>query len=135
MPSASDVPVLRTAGLATLAVGILSTILAGIFRGKDGLIGALVATVLVLVFFAAGNLVLNWALRAHPQVALSIALLTYVVKIGVLFLLIIAFADTTLFNTKVFALVVVLCTITWTLAEVVLWSRARVLYVEPGTGP
>lgn len=126
---------LRTAGLATLAVGILSTILAGIFRGKDGLIGALVATVLVLVFFAAGNLVLNWALRAHPQVALSIALLTYVVKIGVLFLLIIAFADTTLFNTKVFALVVVLCTITWTLAEVVLWSRARVLYVEPGTGP
>ena len=126
---------LRTAGLATLAVGIVSTVLAGIFRGKDGLIGAAVATVLVLIFFAVGNLVLNWALRAHPQIALSIALLTYVVKIGVLFLLIIAFADTTLFNTKVFALVVVVCTVTWTMAEVVLWSKARVLYVEPGPGP
>ncbi len=135
MPSASEVPVLRTAGLATLIVGIACIVLAGIFRGKDGLIGALVATVLVLIFFAVGNLVLNWALRAHPQIALSIALLTYVVKIGVLFVLIIAFANTTLFNTKVFALVVVICTITWTMAEVVLWSRARVLYVEPGTGP
>ncbi|MDO9486098.1 MAG: hypothetical protein Q7K25_08585 [Actinomycetota bacterium] len=135
MPSATDVPVLRTAGLATLVVGIISIVLAGIFRGKDGLIGALVATVLVLLFFGIGNLVLNWALRAHPQIALSIALLTYVVKIGVLFILIIAFADTTLFNTKVFALVVVICTITWTMAEVVLWSRSRVLYVEPGTGP
>ncbi|MDP2013071.1 MAG: hypothetical protein Q8L05_02485 [Actinomycetota bacterium] len=135
MPSASEVPVLRTAGLATLVVGLVSIVLAGIFRGKDGLIGALVATVLVLLFFGIGNLVLNWALRAHPQIALSIALLTYVVKIGVLFVLIIAFANTTLFNTKVFALVVVICTITWTLAEVVLWSRSRVLYVEPGTGP
>jgi len=127
--------VLRTAGLATLIVGVLSTILAGIFRGKDGLIGALVATVLVLIFFGIGNLVLNWALKHHPQIALSIALLTYVVKIGILFLLIIAFANTTLFNTKVFALVVVICTITWTMAEVVLWSKSRVLYVEPGTGP
>ncbi len=126
---------LRTAGLATLIVGVLSTILAGIFRGKDGLIGALVATVLVLIFFGIGNLVLNWALKHHPQIALSIALLTYVVKIGILFLLIIAFANTTLFNTKVFALVVVICTITWTMAEVVLWSKSRVLYVEPGTGP
>ena len=126
---------LRTAGLATLAVGIVCTVLAGIFRGKDGLIGAAVATALVLIFFAVGNLVLNWALRAHPQIALSIALLTYVVKIGVLFLLIIAFADTTLFNTKVFALVVVVCTVTWTMSEVVLWSKARVLYVEPGAGP
>ncbi len=126
---------LRTAGLATLIVGLISIILAGIFRGKDGLIGALVATVLVLLFFGIGNLVLNWALKHHPQIALSIALLTYVVKIGVLFLLIIAFANTTLFNTKVFALVVVICTITWTMAEVVLWSKSRVLYVEPGTGP
>lgn len=131
----TSMPVLRTAGLATLIVGIVSIVLAGIFRGTDGLVGALVATVLVLVFFSAGNLVLNWALRVHPQVALSIALLTYVVKIGVLFVLIILFANTTLFNTKVFALVVVLCTITWTAAEVVLWSRSRVLYVEPGSGP
>jgi len=114
---------------------VLTIIVAGIFRGMDGLIGAVVGTVLVLLFFSIGNFILNWALREHPQIALSIALLTYVVKIGFLLVLIVLFADTTLFNTKVFALTVVLCTITWTTAELLVWSRTRVLYVEPGSGP
>ncbi|HBJ72297.1 MAG TPA: hypothetical protein DDY88_00940 [Actinobacteria bacterium] len=135
MPSATAVPVLRSAGLATAIVGVLTIIVAGIFRGMDGLIGAVVGTVLVLLFFSIGNFILNWALREHPQIALSIALLTYVVKIGFLLVLIVLFADTTLFNTKVFALTVVLCTITWTTAELLVWSRTRVLYVEPGSGP
>jgi hypothetical protein len=39
-----------------------------------------------------------------------------------------------LFDTKVFAATVVVCTIAWTSAEVWVFSRTKVLYVEPG-GP
>ena len=92
------------------------------------------ATVLVLVFFSVGQFVLGSVLKSNPQMAMTVALTIYLVKIGVLFVLIIAFADTTAFDTRVFAGTIVAGTLTWTVAEVWVFARTKVLYVDPEAG-
>jgi len=129
-----DALVLRWAGLATLAVGVVAVLMGLAASGAGGAIGAAIAVAIVLVFFSIGQLILGSVLRNNPQMAMTVALMTYLVKLGVLFVFIILFADTTLFDTKVFAATVVVCTIAWTSAEVWVFSRTKVLYVEPG-GP
>lgn len=126
--------VLRRSGVLTLIVGIIVAVIATITSGTAGLWGAIFATLVVLVFFSAGQLTLGRVLKNNPQMALSVALVIYLTKIGALFILIILFADTTLFDTKVFALTVVICTIAWTIMEVWTFARTKVLYVDPGAG-
>jgi ATP synthase protein I len=129
-----DALVLRWAGIATLAVGVVAVLIGLAASGAGGAIGAAIAVAIVLVFFSIGQLILGSVLRNNPQMAMTVALMTYLVTLGVLFVFIILFADTTLFDTKVFAATVVVCTIAWTSAEVWVFSRTKVLYVEPG-GP
>lgn len=123
--------VLLRSGILTLAAGIVVSVIAAITVGVPGLVGAIFATLVVLVFFSAGQLTLGRVLRNNPQMALSVALVIYLAKIGALFVLIILFADTTLFDTKTFALTVVICTIAWTIVEVFTFARTKVLYVDP----
>jgi ATP synthase protein I len=49
--------------------------------------------------------------------------------------LILIFQDTKAFDTKVFAATIVTCTIVWLVAETWAFATAKVLYVEPGSGP
>jgi ATP synthase protein I len=128
--------ILRRAGGACLLVGLVSTGLAWVLTGVPGAIGGALATVIVLAFFSVGQLVVGSVLRTNPQMAMTVALMTYLLKIGVLFVLIILLAGTTAFNTKAFAAVIVACTIAWTVVEVWVFARTKVLYVEPGSlGP
>lgn len=131
--SSIDRLILRRAGALALVVGLAVTVVSGLLTGTKGALGAIVATVLVLAFFSIGQVVLGNVLRNNPQMAMTVALMIYLVKIGVLFVLIILFAGTTLFDTKVFAATVVACTIAWTIAEVWVFSRTKVLYVDPGS--
>jgi ATP synthase protein I len=133
-PTTLDALVLKRAGLLTIAAGAIITVIAGLIVGSSGVIGAIFATVVVVVFFTAGQLTLGKVLRTNPELAMSVALVIYLAKIGILFVLIILFADTTLFDTKVFAITVVLCTLVWTAAEVWIFARTKVLYVDPEAG-
>ena len=129
-----DALVLRRAGVSTIAVGVVAILVGFTVSGAGGAIGAAIGTAIVVVFFSIGQLILGSVLRNNPQMAMTVAMMTYLIKLGVLFVFIIVFADTTLFDTKVFAATVVVCTIAWTVAEVWVFSRTKVLYVEPG-GP
>ncbi len=126
---------LRTAGFLTGMFGIAAVVLGSVFAGSEGFIGALFGAVLVIVFFSVGQIVIAGVMKNAPEMAMTAALLTYLVKIGVLFVIIILFADTTAFNTKVFALTVVACTIAWTVAEVWVYGKTKVLYVDPVVKP
>ncbi|GEM_PF-228657 len=126
-----DALVLKRAGLATAAVGLAAIIVAGLVAGTHGVVGAAIAAIVVVVFFSAGQMTLGRVLKNHPELALSVALVIYLTKIGALFILIILFAGTTMFNTKAFAATVVACTIAWTIVEVLVFARTKVLYVEP----
>ena len=129
-----DSLVLRRAGVVTLVVGIIGTIIGTVLQGSKGLIAGVLGTVLVLVFFSVGQLVLGAVLKNNPQNAMMVAMTLYLVKIAVLLGLLLVLQDATFFAPKVFAAVIVACTLAWTFVEVWVFSRTKVLYVEPG-GP
>jgi len=130
-PASIDALVLRRAGGVTALVGVVAIVIAFLVDGTSGVIGAVFATALVIVFFSVGQFVLGSVLKSNPQMAMTVALMTYLIKIGVLFVLIIVFANTTLFNTQIFAATIVACTLAWTTAEVWVFARTKVLYVDP----
>lgn len=133
MPSI-DALMLRSAGVATLLVGVVGTVIGTVVAGSQGLIAGALGTLIVLVFFSVGQLVLGAVLKNNPQNAMMVAMALYLVKIGVLLILLLVLQDATFFAPKVFAGVIVACTLAWTFVEVWVFSRTKVLYVEPGSG-
>lgn len=133
---AADVVVLvRTPLVITTLVGVLATVVGGVTFGGPGVLAGVMGTVVVVAFFAAGQLVVGRVLRTNPALALNTALLVYVVQIGVLFGLLALLRDATFFAPRVFAGTVLVCALTWITAAVVGFARHRQPYVEPGTGP
>lgn len=125
---------LRSAGIATILVGIVGTVIGAAVAGTQGVIAGALGTLIVLVFFSVGQLVLGSVLRNNPQNAMMVAMALYLVKIGVLLVLLLVLQDATFFAPKVFAGVIVACTLAWTFVEVWVFSRTKVLYVDPGAG-
>lgn len=123
------------AAVPTAIAGVIVTIAASVIKGSPGLIGAAFGAAIVVIFFTIGQVILNRVLRTNPTMAMTVALTMYLVKIAVLFGLLLIFKNTTAFDTKVFALSVLVCTLVWTVAEVWAFGTEKVLYVEPGSGP
>jgi len=132
MPSI-DRLVLRVSIPVTVAVGIVAAIIGALVASDPGkaLLGAAIGTLIVVAFFTVGQVAVGAVLRNAPQMAMSVALMVYLLKIGVLFIFIILFQGTTAFDTKLFALTIVACTLAWTVAEVWIFARTKVLYVDP----
>jgi len=127
--------IVRGAALPTAVAGLLVTAFCLIVIDTQAAIGALLATVVVVVFFMVGQLVLGHVLRTNPMMGMSVAMLLYIVKIGVLLGLLIVLQGSTAFNTKAFAATILITTLVWTSAEVWIFSRTKVLYVEPDSVP
>ncbi len=123
------------AAIPTVVVGIMAVVVGYLKTGTQGLVGAAFGALIVVVFFSAGQLALDKVIRTNPGIATSMALLLYLIKVAVLFVLILIFQDTKAFDTKVFAATIVTCTIVWLVAETWAFATAKVLYVEPGSGP
>ena len=70
----------RTAA-ATLAVGLLVTLVAGLTGGSDAAYGALVGTLLVVGVFGFGTFAVNAVATLMPSAALMFALLTYTLQV------------------------------------------------------
>ncbi len=134
MPSV-DTLVLSRAGSATVVVGVIATIIGTVVASTKGLVGGVLGTLIVLVFFTIGQVILGSVLKNNPQMAMTVAMALYLAKIGVLLVLLLLLQDATFFAPKVFAATIVACTLTWTFVEVWVFSRTKVLYVEPGGGP
>lgn len=127
--------ILRGAAFPTAVAGLATAGICAVTMGSQAAIGALLATGIVVVFFMIGQLVLGYVLRHNPMMGLSVAMLLYIVKIGVLLALLLLLSGSTAFNSKVFAFTILICTLVWTSAEVWIFSRTKVLYVEPDSVP
>lgn len=130
-----DSLVLTRAGLVTVGVGVVASVISVITEGGLGLVGAILATVIVIVFFSAGQLVLGRVIASNPQMALTAALMIYLIKVGILLAMLILLSGATFFDPKAFGLTIVACTIAWTCMELWVYSTSKVLYVQPGSGP
>lgn len=121
--------------VATGVAAVLAVLISFISNGKSAAVGAVVAGIVVIVFFTVGQVVLSGVIRKNPAMAMTVAMFMYLVKIGVLFALLLAFKNTTLFDTKAFAATVLLCTLVWTATEVWVFSTSKILYVDPTQTP
>ena len=127
--------VVRPAFIASTIVALFCIGFAFVMYDMSGLIGALLASVLVLGFFMTTHLFVTRMMNKDVRLGMTAALLSYTVKILVMLLLILLFRNTTLFNTQVFGFTIVILTLVWTLVEVFAFSRFRSLTVVPGSGP
>ena len=129
-----DVAILRGAALPTAATAVVLVVVAGLRAGLPGVLGAVFGVGVVAVFFSVGILAIGAAARVSPLMMLNVALLTYLVKIILLAVLLVAFKDTTAFDTKAFAWSILVSTLVWIAAEMRTFSRQRILYVDPDQG-
>jgi ATP synthase protein I len=87
------------------------------------------------VFVLAGQFVLARVLRSNPAMGLSVAMVLYLLKIGVLLIMLLLLQGATAFDTKAFAFTILVCTLVWTAAEVWVLATSKVLVVEPDNVP
>ncbi len=121
---------LRGAFLAAAVVGVNAAVIAGIASGIDGVWGALLGLLMVVVFSGLGLLVLHASRRTSPTTQLAIALGSYTGRIGV-FGVLLALAlrsDSLAANVDLTALGVtaIVVALAWTAGEIWAWSHARI---------
>ncbi|MFG2310164.1 hypothetical protein ACGFS9_16065 [Streptomyces sp. NPDC048566] len=130
MPS-NDARILLQAAVPTAAVGAIAAVVAGVVAGGKGAIGAVVATLVVILFMGLGLYVLQRVAASLPHLFQAMGLLLYTAQILLLFIFVAVFKDTSLFNPKSFALALVATTLVWIGAQARAQMKARILYVEP----
>jgi ATP synthase protein I len=120
----------RSAAVTAATAAVMVAVSAAVAGGK-GVLGALLGTALVVVFFAISVLAVSAAARVSAQAMMITAIGTYVIKILVLILLLSRYSSTTAFSPRMFGLTALACILAWTFAQVAWSMRLRVPYVEP----
>lgn len=114
-----------------LPCGALAAVISGIVVGGKGAVGAVVATVLVMLFMGIGFLVLQRTAKSLPHLFQAMGLMLYTAQILLLFVFLAVFKNTTLFNPRAFAITLVATTLVWIAAQARAHMKAKILYVEP----
>ncbi|PNG22859.1 hypothetical protein [Streptomyces cahuitamycinicus] len=130
MPS-NDARILAQAAVPTAAVGAVAVVVSGVIAGGKGMIGAAVATLVVILFMGLGLYVLQRTAKSLPHLFQAMGLMLYAAQILLLFVFMATFKNTTLFNPKAFALTLVIGTLAWIAAQARAHMKAKILYVEP----
>ncbi|MGW1004426.1 hypothetical protein [Streptomyces sp. NPDC002520] len=130
MPS-NDVRILAQAAVPTAAVGAIAAVVSGVVAGGKGAIGAVVATLIVILFMGLGLYVLQRTATSFPQLFQMMGLMLYAAQLLLLVIFVAAFKNTTLFNPRAFAIVLVVSTLTWIAAQTRAHMKAKILYVDP----
>lgn len=120
----------RSAAVAAVAGVIMIALSAGL-GGSKGLLGAVIGTAVVALFFGISVVVVSSAARVSPQAMMAAALGTFFFKILALIIIFGQLQNTTAFNPRSFGLTVLVCVLAYS-AGLVTWSmRLNSLYVEP----
>lgn len=126
-----DVRFLLQAAVPTAVAGALAAVISALVVGGKGAIGAVVATLLVMVFMGIGFVVLQRTAKSLPHLFQAMGLMLYAAQILLLFVFLAAFKNTTLFHPKAFAITLVATTLVWIGAQTRAHMKAKILYVEP----
>ena len=130
MPSHDARIPLRGAAIPTAVAGVVAIAISTGLVGTKGLIGALFATLLVLGFFAFGQVALDRLTRNNPQMMMAGGLLVYTTQILLVGIVLAVFKNTTLFDTKVFGFTLLGCALIWTGFQVRAGMKAKIYYVQ-----
>ncbi|MFD8480188.1 hypothetical protein [Kitasatospora sp. NPDC059673] len=130
MPS-HDARILRGAAIPTAAAGVIAMAISFAVAQGKGLLGALLATVVVICFFGFGQVALDRLTRNNPQMLMAAALLVYTTQILLIGILLAVAKHLSFFDHKVFGFSLLGLAIIWTAFQVRGWLRAKTFYVEP----
>ncbi|MFZ3472885.1 hypothetical protein ACODT3_11900 [Streptomyces sp. 4.24] len=126
-----DVRSLLQTAVPTAVAGALAAVISGLVAGGKGAVGAVVATLVVMLFMGIGFLVLQRTAKALPHLFQAMGLMLYTAQILALFVFLAVFKNTTLFQPKAFAITLVATTLVWIGAQARAHMKAKILYVEP----
>ena len=132
---ALDARLLRGAAVPTAAAGAIAVVLCSVLVGLKGFTGALIGSVIVLAFFSASIIVISRVAQKQPQMLLGYAMLTYLGKILLLGVLMIAFKHTTLFHFRAFGFTMLALTLVWLAAETRAVLKTKIFYADPSAVP
>ncbi|MFE2285739.1 hypothetical protein ACFXDJ_16400 [Streptomyces sp. NPDC059443] len=127
----NDVRSLLQTAVPTAVAGALAAVVSGFLVGGKGAVGAIVATVVVMLFMGIGFLVLQRTAKSMPHLFQAMGLMLYTAQILLLFVFLAVFKNTTLFNPRAFAITLVVTTLVWIGAQTRAHMKAKILYVEP----
>jgi ATP synthase protein I len=126
----ADARLLIRSAVPTAIAGAVALVTGALVSGGRGALGALLAIVVVAVFFTASVVIVGWVSRVKPAAMMPAALGVFLAKILLLLLLIAALKGTTVLDTKVFGFAAIGCVLVWTGGQVASLAR-RMPYVEP----
>lgn len=129
-----DVAILRSTAVPTFVAGVVLVVASAALAGPRGALGAASGVAVVAVFFTISLVAVAWASRISPFVMMQVAIFSYLVKIVLLGVLVAALANSDVFNTRAFALAVLVSTLVWIGAQMRAFMKLKMLYVEPAGG-
>lgn len=112
---------LRGAVIPTIVIGLISIALSTWIKGSAGLVGALLAQFVVVIFFAANIGVARLSRDLDPVMTMSLAMFSYMAKVlmlGVFLWLITTFVSADTCDRRAFALSAVAATFAWLGGEI-----------------
>ncbi|MET7753723.1 hypothetical protein ABZT27_03300 [Streptomyces sp. NPDC005389] len=131
MPS-NDARILLHTVIPTAAVGAIATVVSAVVAGGKGALGAVVGTLVVLLFMGIGQVVLQRTAKSLPHLFQAMGLMLYTAQLLVLFIFLALLKNTTLFDFKAFAFTLLATTVVWVAAQARAYMKAKITYIDPG---
>jgi hypothetical protein len=126
---ASDTALWKGAILPASVVAILLVIIMSVINGRSGLLGSLLASVTVIIFFSIHLLVARVSRDLDPMATMALAMFSYFAKVifmGVFLLLVTKFTDRSTVDRASFAICAILITMAWLFGEIRSFLKLRV---------
>jgi predicted permease len=124
----SDTQLWRGAVLpAALVAGLSSTVMAFV-NGQSGLLGALLASMTVIIFFSVHLLVARVSRDLDPMATMALAMFSYFAKVvfmGAFLLIVTRYTDRSTIDRGSFAICAILITMAWLFGEIRSFLKLR----------
>ena len=125
----SDTTLWKGAILPSSIVAIFLIITMSVVNGRAGLLGALLASITVIIFFSIHLLVARISRDLDPMATMALAMFSYFAKVifmGVFLLLVTKFTERSTVDRPSFAICAILITMAWLFGEIRSFLKLRV---------
>lgn len=125
----SDSKLWRRAVIPASIIAGLSTLVMGFVNGQSGLLGGLLASFTVIIFFSVHLLVARISRDLDPMATMALAMFSYFAKVifmGVFLLLVTRYSDRSTIDRGSFAICAILITMAWLFGEIRSFLKLRI---------
>ncbi len=124
----SDSKLWKGAIVPASITAVILIIVIGFINGKSGLVGAVLASFTVLIFFSVHLLVARISRDLDPMITMSLAMFSYFAKVilmGVFLFLVTKYTDRSTVDRGSFAICAILITMAWLSGEISSFLKLR----------